>query len=72
MYFHLFSLIEDRRKSINSLLASSLSNNGSQWSAKGRETILRPVSQLEMRQKAIPFVNLDCGGEVVKTTGSYP
>jgi hypothetical protein len=45
--------------------------SGSQWSAKGSETNLRPVSQLEIRQKTIPFSSPAPGGEVVKTIGSY-
>ena len=47
------------------LPCSGLSTRGSQWSAKGNETILRPVSQLLTRQKTIPFVNMAPGGEVV-------
>jgi hypothetical protein len=38
---------------------------GTQWSAKGNETILRPVSQLLMRQNTIPLVSVAVGEEVV-------
>jgi len=53
------------RKLKISLRSLGLSTSGSQWSAKGKETILRPVSQLRMRQKTIPFVKGNSGLQVV-------
>jgi hypothetical protein len=45
---------------------------GSQWSANGRETNLRPVIRLFLRQRPSPLVSSMPGGVVVQATASYP
>ncbi|HEU0046638.1 MAG TPA: hypothetical protein VFQ43_03400, partial [Nitrososphaera sp.] len=64
-YFQHFFFDARTKKLKISFRSCVLSTSGSQWSAKGNETILRPLSQLLTRQKTTPFVKLAVGGEVV-------
>jgi hypothetical protein len=57
---------------MNFTRSASLLTNGSQWSAKGNDTALEPVIQLEIRQKAMPFFISWLGAALVNTKGSYP
>src|SRR5882762_2298170 len=71
-YFHFSCSMAACRYRIRKFTFSLESQRGSQWSENGSDTRRRPVNQLLTRQNTRPFFSSPFGGEVVKTTGSYP